>query len=74
MTTITINNGKLSKTNFENLSDLQDYLTLQLLEKTPAFSESFKVELDGREKELLSDKSKGASWRDIKTKLSSKNS
>lgn len=72
MTTITIKKGKLSKTNFETLSDLQDYLTLKLLEKSNSFSDSFKAELDNREKELLSDKSKGISWDAVKVKISSK--
>ena len=73
MTTITIKDGKLSKTIFDSLADLQDYLTLQLVEKNQDFSSSFKAELDRREEELISGKEKGIPWEDVKTKLSSKN-
>ncbi|PCI08092.1 MAG: hypothetical protein COB73_07305 [Flavobacteriaceae bacterium] len=72
MTTITIKEGKLSRTNFESLSDLQDYLTLKLLQKSNSFSDSFKAELNNREKELLADKTKGVSWDAVKSKISSK--
>ena len=54
MTTITIkNSGNISQTEFEDLADLQDYLSFQIFENRE-FSDEFKAELNRREAELLS--------------------
>ena len=71
MTTITIKNGQkqFTKTNFENLADLQDYLTLWFFDTNQDFSNEFKTELDKRETALLSGTEKGKSWQVIKTQM-----
>ena len=74
MTTITIkNSGNISRTEFEDLADLQDYLSLQIIENRD-FSDEFKVELNRREAELLSGKVAGIPWEEVKAKLLSRNS
>lgn len=70
MTTITIKNSKrFSKTEFENLSDLQDYISLQLSQNQQEFSSEYKNELDKREKQLLSGEVKGILWEEIKSEF-----
>ncbi len=50
MTTITIaKDEELPKTQFENLSDLQDYLTLYFFDDKKEFSDEFKKDLNQRE-------------------------
>ncbi len=73
MTTITIkNSGNISRTEFEDLADLHDYLSLQIIENRE-FSDEFKAELDRREAELLSGEVEGIPWEVVKTKLLSRN-
>ena len=73
MTTITIKNGgKFSKTEFDNLSDLQDYISLQLSQSQQEFSTEFKTELDKREEQLLTGEVKGIIWEEVKSEFLSK--
>ena len=66
MVTITIkDNYKFSRTGFEDIDDLYNYLSLE-------FSDEFKAELDQREKDILSRKEKGIAWEDVKSKLTAK--
>ena len=69
MTTITIRNGEgISKKVFENLAELQDYLSLLISDRE--FSDSFKKELNRRQEDLISGKEKGISWDEVKSKIS----
>ncbi len=69
MTTITIRNGReITKKVFENIAELQDYLSLLISNKE--FSDSFKKELDKREEDLKSGKESGISWEEVKSKIS----
>ncbi len=73
MTTITIkDNTTLSRTIFENLEDLQEFLSLQFFDNNEEFSDEFKAELNRREEDILSGKEKGIPWEDVKTKLMAK--
>jgi len=68
MTTITIRNGgEITKKVFENIAELQDYLSLLISNKE--FSDSFKKELDKREEDLKSGKESGISWKEVKSKI-----
>jgi len=71
MTTITIKNGQnlIFKTHFEDLGELQDYLTLLFLDTKQEFSDEFKAQLDKREKELLSGKLTGIQWESFKNEF-----
>ena len=74
MTTITIkNSGIISRTVFEDLADLQDFLNFQIIENRE-FSDEFKAEIDRREEELLSGKVAGIPWEEVKAKFLSRNS
>lgn len=67
MTTITIKNSRnLSRTNFENLTDLQDYLTSISVENDIEITTEMEKELDKRYEELLSGKVKGIPWNEVK--------
>ncbi len=69
MTTITIRNGReITKKVFENIAELQDYLSLLISNKE--FSDSFKKELDKREEDIKSGKESGISWEEVKSKIS----
>ena len=68
MTTITIkNSGNISRTVFEDLADLQDFLTLKLHEDN-YFSPEEEKELDRRYEELKSGKVKGIPWDEVREK------
>ena len=70
MTTITITKDEeLPKTQFENLSDLQDYLTLYFFDDKKEFSDEFKKELNQREESLISGKEPGIPWKEVKSKM-----
>ena len=72
MTTITIkNSGDISRTEFEDLTDLQDYLSLKLHDDN-YFSPEEEKELDRRYEELKSGKVAGIPWEKVKTKLLSR--
>jgi len=73
MTTITIkDNTALSRTIFENLEDLQEFLSLQFFDNKEEFSDEFKADLNRREEDILSGKEKGIPWEDVKSKLMEK--
>ncbi len=73
MTTITIkNSGNISRTEFEDLADLQDYLTIELHNSTFLFSPEEEKELDRRYEELKSGKVKGIPWKEVREKLLSR--
>lgn len=68
MTTIKIKNTEqLSRTNFQDLEDLQDFLLSLQLENE--FSEVFKKEIDLREEEVLTGKVKTISWSEVSSKI-----
>lgn len=70
MTTITIKNTKnLSRTNFESIEDLQEYLLEFFFSNNKEFSDKFKAELDNREKSLLAGESETTSWETIKEEM-----
>jgi hypothetical protein len=67
MKTITIKNGKnLNRTNFEDLADLQDYLSNISIDKEFILSHDMEKELDKRYEELKLGKVKGIPWKDVK--------
>jgi putative addiction module component (TIGR02574 family) len=69
MTTITIkNSGNISRTEFEDLADLQNYLSLRLHEDD-YFSPEEEKELDRRYEELKSGKVKGIPWDEVREKF-----
>ena len=73
MTTITIKNDALNfpKKKFNNLAELQDYLSLWI-NTNNELSDTYKKQLDLREKELLLAKEDGVSWEVLKKNLKSK--
>jgi hypothetical protein len=69
MTTITIkNSGNISRTEFEDLTDLQNYLSLKLHEDN-YFSPEEEKELDRRYDELKSGRVKGIPWEEVREKF-----
>jgi len=67
MKTITIKNGKnLNRTNFEDLADLQDYLSNISIDKEFIVSQEMEKVLDKRYEELKLGKVKGIPWKDVK--------
>jgi len=69
MTTITIkNSGDISRTEFEDLTDLQDYLSLKLHDDN-YFSPEEEKELDRRYEELKSGKVAGIPWEEVRKKF-----
>ena len=67
MTTITIKNvGNLSRTNFNDLADLQNYIAMLKPDKDFFLSPEMEKELDRRYEELIMGKVKGISWKDVK--------
>lgn len=67
MTTITIKNvGKLSRTNFDDLVDLQNYIARLKPNNDFFLSPEMEKELDRRYEELITGKVKGIPWEDIK--------
>ena len=67
MTTITIKNvGKLSRTSFNDLVDLQNYIAGLEPNNDFFLSPEMEKELDRRYEELITGKVKGIPWEDIK--------
>ena len=67
MTTITIKNvGKLSRTNFNDLADLQKYIAKIEPNNDFYLSPEMEKELDRRYEELITGKVKGMPWEDVK--------
>ncbi len=67
MTTITIKNvGKLSRTNFDDLTDLQNYLAKLQFDIDFFLSTEMEKERERRYEELKSGKVKGMPWEDVK--------
>jgi len=70
MTTITIQNSEnLSRTNFDNLTDLQNYIALLKPETDFFLSPEMEEELDRRYEELKSGKVKGIPWEEVKNEF-----
>ena len=70
MTTITIQNSEnLSRTNFDNLTDLQNYIALLKSETDFFLSPEMEEELDRRYEELKSEKVKGIPWEEVKNEF-----
>jgi len=70
MTTITIKNDALNfpKKKFNNLAELQDYLSLWI-NTNNELSKAYKKQLDLREEELLFAKEEGIAWGVLKSKI-----
>jgi hypothetical protein len=68
MTTITIFEEDIfDKTEFKNISELLDYLSIRKAEQD--FSDQFIEEMNNRENDLISGKVEAKSWSSIKNKL-----
>jgi len=74
METITIKNSKkISRNVFEDWNDLLNFIKNQLeTDENIEFSDDFKAELDKREEELISGKTEGIPWRDVKKEMLSR--
>jgi putative addiction module component (TIGR02574 family) len=67
MTTVTIKNvGKLSRTSFNDLTDLQNYIAKLKPDIDFFLSPEMEKELDRRYEELKTGKVKGMPWEDVK--------
>ncbi len=74
MTTITIKNGKkLTRTQFENLEDLQEYLIAVNVEDEFEFTDTHKKILDNRLKEADINPTNFITFDELKTGLTRKN-
>jgi len=71
MTTIKIRNaGKLSRTDFKDWWDLQDFLRINLVPNQEfELTDEIKAELDRREEDFHTGKEKGIPWEEVKAEI-----
>ena len=73
MTAITIQNSEnLSRTNFDDLTDLQNYIALLKPDTDFFLSLEIEKELDRRFAELKSGKVKGIPWEEVKNEFANR--